>query len=183
MISIIFGSSLAYRFFTSPIKFNIHYPYNMQLGSGTYDGLFGVTALDFGSIGSLNYQAGSRISMAARVGANEDGYRLGNTYRADAWYDLPLKYGFIPRLVGYYRLRSPNVGNDHTIPRNAGIEYYYHNQIDWNIMAGLKYQIPVWKTIMFNAEMGMPLVQGLTNSDNCIVKTNFYGSAGVSGQF
>ena len=57
-------------------------PYAMPVGSGTYDGLFGLTFLQQWQMTSFGAQAKSTI----RFGENDNGYTLGNNYRLNSWF-------------------------------------------------------------------------------------------------
>lgn len=158
----------------------VNYPYNMQMGSGTYDMILGITPLYLTS----TYQLGSRLSTTLSTGdKNENGYRLGHQYRLDAWADRPLKYGFTPRLVGYYRHKEAIQGQDSTIGRNDYVEFYHHSQINWDVSAAMKYGINFTPKLVLNAEAGIPLVQGSQNFDDVVVSTQYYVNFGVTGQF
>ena len=159
-----------------------HYPYNMQMGSGTIDGVFGIMPLYL----KANYQLGSRLSATVRTGGhNDNGYRLGNLYRLDAWADFPMKYGFTPRLVGYYKDKEGVDGYDRTsdYKGNAFLDYYHHDQINWDVSAAVKYQYSVSPKVALNAEFGVPMAQDCINSDDVIVSTRYYANLGVTGQF
>jgi hypothetical protein len=156
------------------------YPYNMQLGSGSYDAVLGVTPLYLTS----SYQLGSRISTTVRTGGkNDNGYRLGNMYRLDAWADAPLKYGITPRVVGYYRYKDAIEGADRTLGRNIYLEFYHHSQINWDVSAAVKYAYAFSPTVAVNAEAGIPMAQDSQNFDNVVVSTQYYMNLGVTGQF
>jgi hypothetical protein len=159
---------------------SVHYGYRMQLGSGTFDPSLGVTS----QFKQAYYVLGSRLTTIQRTGINNSGYRLGNVYRADAWADMPVRYGITPRLVGYYLNRNgiPS-GQDKTITRAASGEFYYHDQIFWSMAAAVKYDQAIWKTIALNAEVGVPFIQGFQNKDGVEVSTYYYGNLSVSGQF
>ncbi len=55
-----------------------HLPYPMQLGSGTYDILAGVTWTDFLDITGPNTKFGAQLDTVFRTGTNDNDYRLGN---------------------------------------------------------------------------------------------------------
>ncbi|MEZ0392407.1 MAG: hypothetical protein ACAH59_09340 [Pseudobdellovibrionaceae bacterium] len=157
-----------------------HYAYNMQNGSGTYDAVTGLTALSFQG----NTQLGSHLTGIFRNGRNANGYGLGNLFRADAWVDYNTKWGLTPRLVGYYKHKGAVRGEDQQYsPRgNSLVEFYYHDQINWDVSAALKYSQPVGP-VALSAEVGAPLAQGSRNYDNVVVSTEYYGSLNVGGSF
>ncbi len=59
-----------------------HYPYEMQLGSGTTDVLPGIAYL----FQKTKCSAGATISGTYRTGYNSLGYKLGNDFSLNAWY-------------------------------------------------------------------------------------------------
>jgi hypothetical protein len=157
---------------------NAHYKYFLQLGSGTVDDSLGLTALQT----EKNFQMGARAAAILRNGQNSDDYRLGDWYMATAWVDAPIGYGFTPRLVTSYRLKNSIEGGDPTINR-ASAQFYYHDQIDWNFDAAMKYEYALRQTVSLNAEVGVPLAQGMQNYDNVVLSNNFYASLAVAGRF
>lgn len=157
---------------------NSNYAYNMQLGSGTTDGVFGVTALHING----STVAGSHLAAILRDAKNKNGYHLGNQYRADAWVDYNTAIGLTPRLVGYYKNKEAITGEDSTLARQALTEFYYHQQINWDVSAALKYEKPVG-AVALSAEVGRPLLQDSKNFDDAVVSTEYYGNVKVSGAF
>lgn len=91
-----------------------HLPYPMQLGSGTVDMLPGVTVK--GKLPNPNQTWGSQLSAILRSGYNDQGYRLGNQYKATAW----LANDYTPNLSGSFRLtyisQDSIIGEDDDIP-------------------------------------------------------------------
>jgi hypothetical protein len=65
----------------TPMGRDVQLPYPMQLGSGTFDILPGITYL--GRSGSLSW--GSQVSASIRVGENDNDYTLGDTYKLTGW--------------------------------------------------------------------------------------------------
>jgi hypothetical protein len=163
----------------NPLAPAIHDAPFIQLGSGTFDGVFGLTSLYRNSLVTL----GNRLSSTLRTGNNDEGYHLGNVYKVDGWMDVPLKYGFTPRLTGFYRLKGGMTGWDPTLPRQPLTEYYYHNQADWDVAAALRYAHSLWNNLSIIAEADLPFYQGMSNYDNVGIKTNLYGTVSLNGQF
>lgn len=160
------------------------YPYNMQLGSGTIDSVLGVTPLWI----QPAYQVGGRLSAFVRTsGYNKNGYRLGNQYKADAWIDVPVgASGFTPRIVGYYKHRDGIRGQEKSLSSAVNrpfLEYYYHDQINWDISAALQYKKTLTPTVSFKAEVGVPMAQECINYDDVAIYTQYYGQLGMSGSF
>ena len=164
----------------TPSLHHLNYPYNMQMGSGTYDAIVGVMPVWI----QPRYQVGGRFSSTIRTGENGNGYRLGNLYRLDAWADYELGKGFAPRLVGYYKHKDPISGADRTLGRSALTEFYHHNQINWDVSAALRYKYAMGDSkLSVAAEVGAPIWQGMDNSDNVVVSTQYYGALSLNGVF
>lgn len=161
-----------------------NYPYNMQLGSGTLDQTLGVTALWL----QPGLQLGGRFSTILRTsGYNENGYRLGNQYKSEAWIDAPVgTTGLIPRVVGYYKHRDRIRGQDTTLTNpieRPYFEYYYHDQINWDVSVALQYKKDFSPTFSVKAEFGAPMAQDTINYDDVAIFTEYYGTLGVTGSF
>lgn len=161
-----------------------NYPYNMQMGSGTYDIVMGVTPLYL----QPSYQVGARLSTILRTtGYNQNGYRLGNQYKADAWVDFPVgSTGLTPRVVGYYKHREGIRGQDSTLNSTVDrpyLEYYYHDQINWDVSAALQYKKAFSPTFALKAEAGVPMAQDCLNYDDVAIYTQYYATLGLSGTF
>lgn len=60
---------------------NIRLPYPMQLGSGTYDPILGVTYASF----YPQWSWGVQFKTLQRIGKNNEGYRLGDEYHLSSW--------------------------------------------------------------------------------------------------
>lgn len=65
-------------------------PYPMQLGSGTYDILPAITYTKLNEKSSW----GSQVSSVMRTGENDNGYTLGNRFKAQAWHAWVLEDNF-----------------------------------------------------------------------------------------
>ncbi len=157
---------------------NAHYKYFLQLGSGTFDGVLGLTSLYI----QRSVVLGARLSEVERNGQNKNGYRLGNWTSANIWADAPLKHGFTPRLTANYRLKEGIEGADPTINR-VSAKFYYGQQMDWSISTALKYEYVFTPNLNLSTELGAPIMQGMKNDDNVVIATHFYGSMGLVGQF
>ena len=59
--------------------------YNMQLGSGTYDALTGLTYV----YSEDTYSYGAQISSVMRIGKNSKEYALGDIYKTTIWFAVP----------------------------------------------------------------------------------------------
>ena len=63
-------------------------PYMMQLGSGTYDPMLGLTY--FNKQGQWTY--GAQTLNTFRLGKNDEGYQLGNEYTATTWVGVNVSH-------------------------------------------------------------------------------------------
>ncbi|WP_417317191.1 transporter [Emcibacter sp.] len=61
-------------------------PYGMQMGSGTWDLLSGLTYVGYGR----SFSWGAQASAVVRTGTNDNGYRLGDIYKGVVWIAHPL---------------------------------------------------------------------------------------------
>lgn len=154
--------------------------YNAQHGSGTYDALAGLTVMYM----QPAFQFGSRLFADFRTGKNPNDYTLGNLYKLDTWFDYPVRYGFTPRMTGYYRHKEAIKGFDKFRGRIDDDNFYRNAQKDWNVSAALKYQFQFTNSALsVGAEAGVPFAQGSQNVDNSDVTTNYYTSINMSGSF
>ncbi len=60
---------------------NVILPYPMQLGSGTYDPMMGITYTRL----NPQWSWGLQFKTTQRLGKNDEGYRLGDEYHANTW--------------------------------------------------------------------------------------------------
>lgn len=80
----------------------VRVPYPMQLGSGTWDLLPGVTYT--GNKGKLGW--GTQLMGNLRLGENEEGYTLGNRLEISTW----ISQRFAPWISGSFRLYGLSAG-------------------------------------------------------------------------
>ena len=83
-------------------------PYPMQLGSGTWDLILGLTGLKPLGAGML----GAQWRGQWRLEDNNSGYRLGDEHQLTAWYGLPLRDGLSLSLRGSFTDRGRISGID-----------------------------------------------------------------------
>ncbi len=157
-----------------------HYAYNMQMGSGTVDPVVALTLMNQ----QKNLTSLIRTQAILRTGSkNTNGYHLGNDFQTTASTEYQLAKHFSSVLKANYRNKNSVVGEDVALPRMALTEYYYHDQINWDLTVALKSQWELWSKVNLNLEAGRPLVQRMSNFDDVQVAAQFYGSAGVEGTF
>lgn len=63
-------------------------PYPMQLGSGTYDFMPGMTYRGRSGV----WAWGSQFMLTARAGTNDEGYTLGNAHQLNSWAQLSVHH-------------------------------------------------------------------------------------------
>lgn len=156
-----------------------NYPYNMQLGSGTYDAEVGLVSMYVNNV----FQAGTHLTTYQRLGETKNDYRLGNLYKGEGWLDFPVGLGFTPRVVGHYKVKQAIHGMDPTLGRNVYTEYYFHDQQNWDVSAAIRYEHKIAGRALVVAEAGKPFAEGCKNSDGVVISTNYYGTLGIGGTF
>lgn len=133
------------------------YPYGMQLGSGTWDLLFG---LDYESDGeSLVFGAG--VSYLYRNGTNANDYSLGDRIRMDAWLKhmftdtLSLRAGLDYLEVG--RIEGADADMNAAMSPTADADNYGGRRLDLGLQ--LKYETAMMTSIAL--DYTMPVHQNL----------------------
>jgi nitrous oxide reductase accessory protein NosL len=82
----------------TPMNTNAKLPYSMQLGSGTFDIIFGATYKEI----YTNTSWGTQVLGTFRVGDNNENYHLGNIYELNFWgaYKLSQNFSLSARILG-----------------------------------------------------------------------------------
>ena len=135
--------------------------YSMQLGSGTWDILPGVTYL--GESDLLSW--GAQVMGTVRFGRNDRDYRLGDRYRLSAWSQLKVADWFGPsaRLDwhAWGKIHGADPGMDPN--RNPAFDAtkQYGERLDF--ILGLNFYVPegLLKGSRFSLEGGVPVYQNL----------------------
>ncbi|MBP60857.1 MAG: hypothetical protein CMJ62_04945 [Planctomycetaceae bacterium] len=135
------------------------FPYSMRLGHGTWDALPAITYRSYWERGSLGLQG----SFGLPMGINDSDYRVGNEYRANAWFsqllDHDKRLALTLRIEGLWR--SNFVGADPELnpnmistadPDMRGGEFL-------NLGYGVMYMLPGRRRLKF--EVTHPVVQNL----------------------
>jgi hypothetical protein len=157
-----------------------NYPYNMQLGSGTFDPM--VTTIYMKSFGA-KHQLGALGLARLRTGEiNRNGYRLGNDWTAGLWYSYLLNSYLTPSLKLNYRSIEGLSGVDPLITRNIFMEFYHNTRSVWDLTPTLAAKIPITKNITAQALLALPVWQRFSNIDDVEVETNWYGQLGIAIQ-
>lgn len=161
-----------------------NYPYNMQLGSGTFDPL--VTAIYLKNLGPA-HQVGALGLARLRTGeTNKNGYHLGNDWTAGLWYSYTKRFAnsiaITPSLKLNYRSIEGLSGVDPRITRNIFMEFYHNTRSVWDVTPTLASTIPISKHVSLQALVALPLWQKFSNIDDVEVETNWYGQVGLTIQ-
>jgi hypothetical protein len=135
-------------------------PYPMQLGSGTYDLIPGVTYK--GRNRDLGW--GAQYMATLRTGENDEDYTLGDIHQLSGW----ASYSWTPGASASLRLSACSTdeidGQDPNIVapvQTANPDFQGGDRIDLGIGINLSAQEGDWRGLRFNAELGIPLEQDL----------------------
>ncbi len=138
-------------------------PYAMQLGSGTFDPIFGLTYNSYDE----NISWGGQIKTTLRLGKNEEGYRLGSEYSVGSWIsknftdwlsgsikldathkeDINGQDQGISGLVGVTPTADPNNYGGQTINLGLGINLYNPDGALKGHRLALEYTKPIYENL------------------------------------
>ncbi|MBL27880.1 MAG: alpha-amylase [Rhodospirillaceae bacterium] len=149
-------------------------PYAMQLGSGTFDLLPGITYT--GHSGEFGWGAQYRATM--RLGKNDEGYRLGDIHRLTAW----ASYRWAPWISTSLRLAGERTGKiegqDARIVapvQTADPANYGGDRLDVLFGVNLVAQNGSFRGHRLAIEFGMPVYQDLNGPQ---MQTDYQVTAG-----
>ena len=135
-------------------------PYPMQLGSGTYDLLPGVTYK--GRDGDVGW--GAQYMATLRLDENDEGYTFGDIHQVTGW----ASYSWTPGVSASVRLtvRSTDEidGQDSEIVapvQTANPDFQGGDRIDFGVGVNFSGQEGGWRGLRFGAELGIPVEQDL----------------------
>ena len=154
--------------------------YPMQLGSGTYDLLPGLTYLGHSESFSWGAQALGRL----RTGENSRNYRLGHAYLLDSWVQYKLREWIGPSLRLQWRQWGNIRGSDHALDpmHNAAFDPNLQKGRRLDFLGGLNFyahQGPL-KGFRLSAEAGVPIYQNLAGPN---LELDWIVNVGVSYVF
>ena len=135
--------------------------YFMQLGSGTYDLMPGLTYL--GDSGPWSW--GAQTIETVRLGKNDRGYRVGDEYRISAWTSYGITDWFAPSIRLDGRWWEDIAGKDKALDANhtpeARTDLRGGRRLD--LLLGLNFYVPrgVLKGTRLMVEGGIPVYQHL----------------------
>lgn len=140
----------------------VQLPYAMQLGSGTYDIMPGITY----TVKQASYSWGAQAKATIRLGENDNDYSLGDRYMATAWYARPfagtlswssrLAYEHWDNIDGVDKALNPMMRN--MVP-TADPNLRAGERVD--LALGLNWIIPGSKTNRLALEVIKPIYQHL----------------------
>lgn len=150
------------KFDTTPMGFS-KLPYPMQIGSGTWDLMPGLTYL--GQYQNLSW--GLQFTSVARLGNNSNQYRFGNQFTLNSWAaykwndwisnSLRVESQFIGNISGADSALNPNMTPTADTTKQ-GSEIV-------NLMVGMNFEIPKGKWWLkghrIGIEAGLPVYQSL----------------------
>lgn len=134
-------------------------PYPMQLGSGTWDALFGMTYL--GQNNQISW--GAQALGTFRTGENSEGYRLGNKYQLTSWVAYKINNWMSASFRATGASIEKMIGNDEELmPMMApttNASNFGGEQI--NGMMGINLYVPTGalKDMRIGIEYGLPIYQ------------------------
>ena len=157
-----------------------NYPYNMQLGSGTYDFILTQTA-----IRSLNlkHQLGGFAQGRVRTGMNDEGYRRGNEVAARIWYSYLFNKYITPGVWANYYLQQGIIGEDRTFGRNIFVEFYHNSRQFWDITPHVHLNYEINKNFKIRGMVGVPIWQISQNIDDVQLFTRWFTQIGIDAKF
>jgi hypothetical protein len=135
--------------------------YNMQLGSGTWDFMPGLTYLGESDL----FSWGAQVMGTIRTGMNDLDYRLGDRYRLSTWSQMKVTDWFGPsaRLDwhGWGNVHGADPAMDPT--RNAAFDATKQAGERLDVLLGLNFYIPkgLLKGSRVSVEGGVPVYQNL----------------------
>ncbi|MDO8541276.1 MAG: transporter [Opitutaceae bacterium] len=137
--------------------------YMMQLGSGTYDLLPGITYLGQ----STTWAWGGQLIGTVRLDENDVGYRLGNRYRLSAWANYKLTESLGPSVRLDWQQWDNIHGSDPQLDAkretNPAFNPNKQNGRRLDALVGLNYYVPRGrlKKHRFGLEGGIPVYESL----------------------
>ncbi len=148
----------------------VRMPYPMQLGSGTFDLLPGITY--YSRQGAIGW--GGQLSGTVRTGENDQEYSLGNVFQVTAWGS----YMWAPWISTAVRLTNTNRGEIEgidqmiTLPvQTADPDFQGGSWLDGSISINLIGQSGIIRNHRLALEYGLPIAQDL-NGPQMKAKSN-----------
>ncbi|MBV6633971.1 MAG: transporter [Alphaproteobacteria bacterium] len=157
----------------------VRLPYPMQLGSGTFDALPGVTYTGRHS----DFGWGAQWSSELRLGRNDEDYALGDKHQLTAW----ASYSPMPWISGSLRLTGMTQDEIDGIDTNivapvqtANTDFHGGDRLDLSLGLNLVGQKGVLRGHRIGLEVGMPVYQDLNGPQ---METDFFLTIGYQYAF
>ena len=140
----------------TPMGTNVKLPYNMQMGSGTYDFIGSATYQD-----EINdqYSYGVQGRTTIRTGTNDEGYRLGNKYETTAWATRHVNDAFNISALLDVSYKGEINGRDHQLNPNMTPTADAHQTEGTVIKAGLAADYRLSNGYSIGARLDIPVHQ------------------------
>jgi hypothetical protein len=167
------------------IRGNFNYPYNMQLGSGTYDFMASGTYLKM--VGK--HQLGAFGMATVRTGQNSEGYRRGDEFIAKTWYSYMVNPYLSPGVWANYQNIQGIIGRDRDFDganrafSDPLLRFYYSPRTFWDVTANVSGNYPITSGLKVKGMLGAPLAQHSYNKDDVQLYTQWFMQAGLEGSF
>jgi hypothetical protein len=135
-------------------------PYNMQLGTGTYNTIPGISY----TFTKGKFNLGSFGQITLRNGKNDSGYRFGNRYEASLWTSYALLDWLAPTLritsLKWDNISGADSSLDPTMDPQNDPNRQGGRRID--LLAGVNFYFPsISEKMKAGLEFGKPLYQHL----------------------
>ena len=156
-----------------------NYPYNMQLGSGTYDLEPSLMYL----VTRKQHQFGALGMAILRSGRNDFDYRRGNEYISRVWYTFLATPYLMPGMWLNFRHVQRMNGQDSTYGRRVDMAFYHSPRNFWELTPNINSQISITKNLKLKAMVGRPIWQESNNVENLQVYTRWFAQVGAEGTF
>ena len=155
-------------------------PYAMQIGSGSYEFLPGLSYAGHNS----EFSYGAQINAIFRLDANDRGYKLGDAYNATTWIAKKLNKSFSVSTRLDYNKKEAIEGVDKVLNVNliptADRSLYNSQRLDALLGANFVVQRGFLKGNRFAVEFGAPLYERV---DGPMLETDYKLTAGWENAF
>ena len=159
------------------VKFTNHHnrilnlPYNMQLGSGTFDPIIGVSYTG----ASNKWSWGAQTKNYIRIGKNNEGYRQGNKYTGNIWIENQITNIFSASF-GLEGEAWENIsGRDRTLSLTSIAGAEPDGQAGERLLANIGTNIKTGKNHSLSIKFGIPLYERF---DGPLPETDYRLTAG-----
>ena len=145
---------------TMPLMGNVKSPYNMQLGTGTFNAIPGISYL----FNKGKFTLGSFAQITLRNGKNDNGYRFGNRYEFSLWTSYILLDWLAPTLritsTKWDNISGADPNLDPTMDPQNDPNRQGGRRVD--LLAGVNFYIPsLSEKMKAGIEFGKPIHQHL----------------------